>query len=274
MKIKLKKGTKVLIVFCFIGLSLLLYPRFSNYWNLRHSTQVVNSYENVLEDFAPADYHNIWDDAIQYNKDLLEESSTFELSAEMKARYDQTLNVTGDGLIGYIEIPKIGVTLPLYHTCSSYVLQSNAGHLEWSSLPTGGESTHCVISAHRGLPSAKLFTDLDMVREGDIFKITVLDQTLNYEVDRIRTVEPEDLSELTVQNGKDICTLFTCTPYGINTHRLLVRGHRIANDEAEVRLVSEAVLIDELVVAAFVGYPILFILTLIVLFKKPESKKR
>ena len=274
MKIKLKKGTKVLIVGCFIGLSLLLYPRFSNYWNLRHSTQVVNSYESVLEDFAPADYHKIWDDAIQYNKDLLEENSTFELSAEMKSRYDETLNVTGDGLIGYVEIPKIGVTLPLYHTCSSYVLQSNAGHLEWSSLPTGGESTHCVISAHRGLPSAKLFTDLDMVREGDIFKITVLDQTLNYEVDRIRTVEPEDLSELTVQNGKDICTLFTCTPYGINTHRLLVRGHRIANDEAEVRLVSEAVLIDELVVAAFVGYPILFILTLIVLFKKPESKKK
>lgn len=274
MKIKLKKGTKVLIVGCFIGLSLLLYPRFSNYWNLRHSTQVVNSYENILEDFAEADYHKIWDDAIQYNKDLLEENSTFELSAEMKSRYDETLNVTGDGLIGYVEIPKIGVTLPLYHTCSAYVLQSNAGHLEWSSLPTGGGSTHCVISAHRGLPSAKLFTDLDMVREGDIFKITVLDQTLNYEVDRIRTVEPEDLSELTVQNGKDICTLFTCTPYGINTHRLLVRGHRIANDEAEVRLVSEAVLIDELVVAAFVGYPILFILTLIVLFKKPESKKK
>ena len=271
---KLSKTTVILIIVCVIGLSLLLYPSFSNYWNSKHATQAIASYVHALEEIDDTDYKAIWQDAIDYNKALLERKNQFTLTDELRERYNDTLNVGGTGLMGYVEIDKLGVSLPLYHGTSEEVLQHAIGHIDWSSLPTGGESTHCAVSGHRGLPSAKLFTDLDKLREGDLFTLTVLDQVLTYEVDRIRTVEPADAADLLVTEGRDYCTLVTCTPYGINTHRLLVRGHRVENVEVNhVRVISEAVVIDPLVVAPIVAAPFLLALVLMVMLKRPENKQ-
>ena len=270
---KLKKSTIIMIVVCVLGLSLLLYPTVSDYWNSKHATKAIVTYVEALEKIDDTDYSAIWDNAIEYNRDLLDRKNQFALTPELKTRYDENLNVAGNGLIGYIEISKLGVSLPLYHGTSENVLQRAIGHIEWSSLPTGGESTHCVVSGHRGLPSARLLTDLDKLREGDLFTLTVLDQVLTYEVDQIRTVEPEDADDLLIEEGKDYCTLVTCTPYGINTHRLLVRGHRVETVEiSHVRVISEAVVIDPLIVAPIVATPFLLALVLIVMLKRPESK--
>ena len=269
---KLKKSTIILFVACILGLSLLLYPTISDYWNSKHATQAIVTYVEALEEIDDTDYQAIWESAIEYNKLLLERDNEFSLTPELRERYFKEMNVTEDGLMGYVEISKLGVSLPLYHGTTEDVLQRAIGHIEWSSLPTGGESTHCVVSGHRGLPSAKLLTDLDKLREGDLFTLTILGEVLTYEVDQIRTVEPADASELLIREGKDYCTLVTCTPYGINTHRLLVRGHRIETLTKEnVYVVSEAVVIDPLIVAPIVAFPFLFILLMIVLFKRPDG---
>ena len=270
---KLKTSTKIMIVVCIIGLSLLLYPTVSNYWNSKHSTKAINTYIEHIEVIDPEQYREVWDEAIAYNRDLLERENGFALTPELRERYESCLDISGIGVMGYVEIPKLDISLPLYHGTSESVLQRAIGHIEWSSLPTGGESTHCVVSGHRGLPSAKLFTELDKLREGDTFTLVILNEVLTYEVDRIRTVEPRDAGGLVIEEGKDYCTLVTCTPYGINTHRLLVRGHRVETVvQSEVHVVSEAVVIDPLIVAPVVAFPLLFALFMMVMLKKPEKK--
>jgi len=199
------------------------------------------------------------------------------LSPEQKQAYQSVLNVGGNGVMGYIEIPSIGVSLPMYHTVNEEILQVAAGHVEWSDLPVGGESTHCVLSGHRGLPSAKLFTDLDDLQVGDIFMLRVLDSLLTYEVDQILIVDPGDVKDLRRLSGQDLCTLVTCTPYGINTHRLLVRGHRIENtpETAVIRVTANAVQLDSMIVALIVAVPMMAVaVTVLLLFSKPRNSKK
>ena len=273
MKKKKKKiGTIILIVICFVGLCALLYPSVANYWNNNISTAAIMRYATAMHEIREEDYKEVWDQALQYNADMLALGSNFNLPGEMVDRYYECLDVTGVDIMGYIDIPKIGVSLPIYHGTSDEVLQTAVGHLAWSSLPTGGIGTHCCLSGHRGLANARLFTDLDMLREGDQFTLTILNEVLTYEVDRIRIVLPNEMSYLALDKDKDLCTLITCTPYGINTHRLLVRGHRVETVGPEARVISEAVLIDQLLVAVFLSIPILFLLLMAVMLKKPARK--
>ena len=240
------------------GLSLLLYPTISNYWNVRHQSHVIDSYVQQVEDMGEEKKQEMWQQAQQFNADLLKRPNPFEPSDAELERYDQLLDLTGNGAMGYIEIPAIDCKLPVYHGTPDKVLQVAVGHIEWSSLPVGGESTHAVLSGHRGLTSARLFSNLDKLNEGDRFMLHVLDETLTYEVDQSRIVEPEDTTDLQIKKGMDLCTLVTCTPYGINTHRLLVRGHRIANITGMAVIPAEAVQIPNYVAVPAVGVPMLF----------------
>lgn len=268
--------TIILFLVLLAGLSLVLYPSFSNWWNSMHMSRVITDYVNLIDDLDEDEYAEILEAAHVYNRSLAERENGYLLSDEQKSKYNDLLNVAGNGVMGYVEIPTIGVNLPIYHGTGEDVLQVAVGHLDWSSLPVGGESTHSVISGHRGLPSAQLFTHLDKVREGDIFVIRVLNETLTYEVDQILIVEPRQVESLLISQGEDQCTMFTCTPYGINTHRLLVRGHRVANEEeAEVRhVISEAILIEPAVVAPIVALPMLFVLFIYLMIPKKKRKWR
>ena len=270
-----KHGTTILLVIVFlVGLSLLLYPSFSDWWNSMHQSRAVASYVEQVAAIDKKQYEDIWKAARQHNQELLERDNPFVLEEERINAYEQLLNLGGTGVMGYVEIPQIGVTLPIYHGTDEAVLQIAVGHLEWTSLPVGGESTHSVISGHRGLPSAKLFTDLDKLVEGDIFIFRVLDEILTYEIDQILIVEPHEVQNLQVEEGKDLCPLLTCTPYGINSHRLLVRGHRVENTEEAkvVRVTSDAVQIDPVIVAPVVALPMLLMLFIILMI--PKRKKR
>lgn len=271
MKKKINNITTVLLfAVLFVGISLLLYPTLSDYWNSYHQTQAIANYAEKVSDLSEEEYDKIWVAAWEYNESLSENGTSFSLSETQKEQYEQLLNVSGLGVMGYIEIPEINCSLPLYHGTEESVLQIAVGHLEWSSLPVGGSSSHCVLSGHRGLPSAKLFTDLDKLSEGDIFILRILDEVLTYEVDQILIVEPEEVSSLQIIEGEDLCTLVTCTPYAINTHRLLVRGHRIENlkESQNVRITADAIQIEPLIVAPVVAAPILLILLLILLIPK------
>ena len=265
-------STILLVVALLAGVSLLLYPSLSNYWNSLHATQVVSNYAQQVQTMDRSRYETMWNDAVAYNRSLLTRSTDFALTDAQKRQYDALLNVDGTGIMGYLEIPALEVTLPIYHGTDDSVLQVGAGHIEWSSLPTGGESTHCVLSGHRGIPSARLFSDLDQLVAGDTFVIRVLDEVMTYEVDQILIVEPTDVSALTVEDGKDLCTLVTCTPYGVNSHRLLVRGHRVENASEAIRVTSDAVQIEPLIVAPLVAMPLLLALLLLLLL--PRSKKK
>lgn len=272
-KTKISKSTTILIVVFFVGLSLLLYPTVSNWWNSFHSTRAISSYAEAVSDMSKEEHDALWNAAVNYNKALVDGKMPYTLQTTQKEKYEDLLNVSGIGIMGYIEIPILKVSLPIYHGAEENVLQVAVGHLEWSSLPVGGESTHCVLSGHRGLPSARLFTDLDKLKEGDIFELNVLGEVLTYEVDKILIVEPEDVSALSIVEGEDYCTLVTCTPYGINTHRLLVRGHRIANvNDASSRVTSEALQIDPMIIAPAVALPIL--IALLVYLHVKYRKKR
>jgi len=238
-----KKSSKIVIILIFLaGLSLLLYPLVANQWNNHRQKQLISNYESVVADKEAAgniDYAAEMKKAEAYNDALLpsilpDSFAVADASTETDSSYEDSLNIAGDGMMGIVEIPKIDIKLPIYHGTSDEVLQKAAGHLEGSSLPIGGESTHAVISAHRGLPSASLFTDLDQLEIGDHFLIHVLDETLCYEVDQILVVDPEDTSALAVEDGEDLVTLLTCTPYGVNTQRLMVRGHRVPYEEQTV----------------------------------------
>ena len=274
-----KKGNflNILLVLVFlVGLSLLLYPSVSDYWNSFHQTRAIATYSEEVANLENEQYDEIWEAAQQYNRSLTERGNAYVLSEEQKEAYEKLLDVSGLGVMGYIEIPEIDVSLPVYHGTEESVLQIAVGHLEWSSLPVGGESTHCVLSGHRGLPSAKLFTNLDKLTEGDIFLLRVLDEVLTYEVDQTLIVEPQETGALRIEEGKDYCTLVTCTPYGINTHRLLVRGHRIENqaNATSIRVTADAMQIEPVIVAPIVAAPLLLCLMLWVLLRDPKKKKR
>ena len=265
--------TPFLILILLVGLSLLLYPTVSDYWNSFHQSRAIASYAEDVAKLDTVQYDDLWKAAKKYNEALAKGDINYVLKDEQKENYESLLNVSGTGVMGYIEIPSINCSLPIYHGTDEAALQIAVGHLEWTSLPTGGESTHCVLSGHRGLPSAKLFTDLDRLVEGDIFVLRVLDEVLTYEVDQILIVEPEETEDLQIEKGKDYCTLVTCTPYGINTHRLLVRGHRIENLEESgiVRVTADAIQIQPLFVAPIVAIPMLLVLLIILLL--PKKKK-
>ena len=268
--------TILLFLVLLVGLSLVLYPSFSDWWNSKHMSRVITDYVNLIDDLDEDEYAGLIEAAHAYNRSLLSRTNGYTTTPEQKEQYNKLLNIAGNGVMGYIEIPSIGVSLPVYQGTDDTVLQVAIGHLDWSSLPVGGESTHCVVSGHRGLPSAKLFTHLDKVREGDLFMLRILDEVLTYEVDRILIVEPHEVDSLMISKGKDLCTLFTCTPYGINTHRLLVRGHRVDNlEEKTVRhVITEALVIEPAVVAPLVALPMLLVLFIWILIPKKKRKWR
>ncbi|MGN8753971.1 class C sortase [Blautia sp. HCP3S3_C4] len=268
-------STIALIIVFFVGVSVLLYPTVSDYWNSLHQSQAIATYADSVENMDEQDYEKLWDAAVSYNQKLFQSGHGLGLKDEEKEEYNKLLDVSGTGIMSYIEIPKIKCSLPVYHGTDEGVLQIAVGHIEGSSLPVGGLNTHCVLSGHRGLPSAKLFSNLDKLEEGDIFMIRTLDQTLTYEVDQIRIVLPDEVENLKIEEGKDLCTLVTCTPYGINTHRLLVRGHRVANqEEAEVvRVTADAMLVDNRIVAMCIAVPVLVLLLIYVAFGGRRRKR-
>ncbi len=264
---KKKKGTLSTVILCIlflIGLGLLLYPTVSDYWNSLRQSRAVADYAQQVADMDNEAYMSMLNDAKAYNTAILGKTNPYLMTEENLAQYNSLLNLSGAGMIGYIEIPVLGQTIPIYHGVDESVLQVAVGHVEWTSLPIGGESTHSVLSGHRGLPSARLFTDLDEMSAGDIFVIRVLDETMTYMVDQILTVEPQQADPLRIVPGEDYCTLVTCTPYGINSHRLLVRGTRIENQEEAkvIRVTADAVQIEPMIVAPIVAVPMLLILGL------------
>lgn len=268
-------STILLILIFLVGLSLLLYPTVSDYWNSLHQSRAIAQYAEQVANLDNDVYEQLWADADAYNRTLPGMAQRYVLTDEEKEAYEQLLAPSGTGVMGYIEIPEISCSLPIYHGTDEAVLQIAIGHIEGSSLPVGGESTHCVLSGHRGLPSAKLFTDLDKLDTGDTFILRVLDETLTYEVDRILIVEPYELSALEIEEGRDYCTLVTCTPYGVNTHRLLVRGHRVENQEeaTAVRVTADAMQIDPVIVAPLVAVPLLLLLLVVLLARTGKKRK-
>jgi len=267
-------STIILVAVFLVGLSLLLYPSFSDWWNSLHQTRVVASYMGAVTDLNNDEYNQIWEDAREYNADLAAKPINYVLSDEESALYNQLLNVSGDGVMGYVEIPRIHVKLPVFHGTDEETLQVAIGHIAGSSLPTGGPGTHCVISGHTGLPRARLFTDINQLSVGDTFTLNVLDEVLTYEVDQIRIVLPYELDNLSIEEGKDYCTLVTCTPYGINTHRLLVRGHRVETKSSNtVRVTADALQIEPTLVAVIIAVPMLLILIFVVLITSGIRRK-
>ena len=258
-----------------VGVCVLLYPSFSNYWNTKTQSRAIVDYEAVLQYLEPEDYSSIFQAAYDYNDALYRTEFPLRDYENVPGYYD-ALKLEGTSIIGYVKIDKIGVELPVYHGTSNEVLNRGVGHLEGSSLPVGGESTHSVMSAHRGLPSAKLFTDLDRVEIGDTFQIIILDQLLTYQVDQIKIITPTEYKDLLIEEGMDYCTLVTCTPYGVNSHRLLVRGHRVENaEEAKiVRVTADAVQIEPIIVAPVVASPLLLVLLIAVLIPKKRRNER
>ena len=261
---KKHSGTILLVLIFFVGLAVMLYPTISDYINQRNQTRVVNSYAQQVDGLSDADYTAYFDTADVFNQKIAADPDAL-YHADRFSTYSTTLDVTGTGIMGYITIPRIGVELPIYHGTSDAVLQVAAGHLEGTSLPVGGESTHAVISAHRGLPSAKLFTHLDRLEVGDTFTITVLDRELTYEVDKLKVVD-----------GKDYVTLMTCTPYGINTHRLLVRGHRVTAPEnlKRIRVSADATRIEPILIAPLLAVPLLLLLLIGLLVSGRKRKQK
>ena len=260
---KQKKSTTIILILIFlVGLSLLLYPSVSDYWNSFTQSRAIASYVEAVANMDGNEYDHLRQLAYDYNASLNQRGNNFTLSDDQRAEYEQLLNVGGNGVMGYVEVPSIDVSLPIYHGTDEGVLQVAVGHLEWTSLPVGGEGSHCVISGHRGLPSAKLFTDLDEIVAGDTFLLRILDETLTYEVDQILIVLPHEISDLTIEPGKDYCTLVTCTPYGVNSHRMLVRGHRIETvaPEKEIRVTADAMQIEPLLIAPMMAVPVLLVL--------------
>ena len=271
--------TIILILILLAGLSLLLYPTVSDYWNSFHQSRAIASYAEQVAEIDSDTYEQLWADAQAYNRSLIGKVGRYDMTDEERAKYESLLDVSGNGIIGYSEIPSIKCSLPIYHGTDEAILQIAVGHIEGTSLPVGGSGTHCVLSGHRGLPSARLFTDLDKMVVGDIFMMRVLDETLTYEVDQIRIVLPNEMDDLEIEEGKDYCTLVTCTPYGINSHRLLVRGHRIENqvEAQDIRVTSDAIQIEPLIVAPIVALPMLLALLFILLVsgtKKPVGGKK
>lgn len=270
-------STIILVAIFFVGLSVLLYPTISDFWNEKRQSQAIINYDDLIVNLTPEDYSENFKKADDYNKKIRLMSNPFLSHKNIAEEYYSTLDVNGNGMMGYITIDKIKVQLPIYHGTSDQVLNSAVGHVEGSSLPVGGESTHTVLSAHRGLPSAKLFTNLDKLVVGDTFTIRILDRTITYQVDQILIVLPSKIDDLYIEEGEDYCTLVTCTPYGINTHRMLVRGTRIENIEPDkvINVITEAYQIDPLIVTPAVAAPMLGLLLIVLILKSrnPDKKK-
>ncbi len=268
-------STIILVAIFFIGLSVLLYPTVSDFWNEKRQSQAIVNYDNMIENLTPEDYSEFFSQADSYNQKIRNMSFPFLSHKDLAEEYYSILDVNGDGMMGYITIEKIKIQLPIYHGTSDAVLNTAVGHVEGSSLPVGGESTHSVLSAHRGLPSAKLFTNLDKLEIGDVFTIRILDRTITYQVDQILIVLPSETDSLEIVRGEDYCTLVTCTPYGINTHRMLVRGTRIENIEPEkiINVITEAYQIDPLLVTPAVAAPMLGLLLVALIVKNGRAKK-
>ena len=261
-----KRNTIIMIILFFIGLLTLFYPTLSNYYNEKMGSKTIYNYENIIDSYDSKKFKEIKDNAIKYNKDLSKLSDPLIDYKEIK-NYNNILNVNDEGMMGYLSIDKIRVEIPIYHGTSNDTLNSFVGHVEGTSLPIGGIGTHSVLSAHRGLPSAKLFSDLDKLEVGDTFKIIVLDEVLTYEVDKISIVKPNNSKELMKVKDKDYVTLLTCTPYGINTHRLLIRGVRIDNNISKVYISTEGFKINKLIVIPILTLPIIILLILIIIIK-------
>ena len=268
-----RKTTIILILFFFIGLSLLLYPSVSNYWNSKTQSEAIINYEAMLAAYKPEDYSAVFELAEDYNRELAALPLPLRDYTRIEETYWKALDISGTGMMGYLTIPKINQELPLYHGTSEAVLSTAAGHFQGTSLPTGGEGTHCVVSAHRGLPTAVLFTHLDRMEIGDTFTFTILDRVLTYEVDQIRIVEPDDISLIQIEAGKDYCTLLTCTPYGINTQRLLVRAHQVdASQKSSIYVANEAYRVEPMIVMPVVAMPFI-IMWLFYVLAVPVSKE-
>ena len=272
----MKKWKTLLLILVFLaGLSLLLYPSVSNYWNSLRQSRLVSQYMQSVSELEDRQKTELFQTAYAYNERLAQLPMHFTLNAQEREEYENTLDVSGTGVMGYLEIPKIEVSLPIYHGTEETVLEFAVGHLEGSSLPVGGASTHSVLTGHTGLPSARLLTDMSELEEGDIFYVQIMDETLTYEVDQIRKVLPEVINDLAIEEGKDYCTLVTCTPYGINTHRLLVRGHRIETArQAMMRFSANALEIDHMLVIPFLAAPVLLLLFLMTMLKPNRKKQR
>ena len=288
-KKKHRVSNLILVLILLVGVAIAGYPAFSDYWNSMHQSRAIQGYAERVAELTNDEYITVWEKAMEYNRRLACNPNPWAMTEEDFDDYEQQLNVDGTGNMGFISIPKINVNLPIYHGTSDRVLQTSIGHIAGTSLPTGSEhpdendyekvkyASHSVLSGHRGLPSAKLFSELDAMEIGDVFYLTILDQTLTYQVDKITVILPEDSSELTLFPGKDYCTLMTCTPYGINTHRLLVRGVRVENDKEliDVRVTADALKVEPLYVVPFIAGPVLLLMILwVVLFAGRKKKSR
>ena len=251
----------------FIGVFLLLYPTVSEHINALHRSRAIRNYNEITESLSDEEHDRILEAAKEYNKKLAKAEDPITEPKKVPG-YDETLDITGTGIMGYVTIDKIKVELPIYHGVDDNVLQIAAGHLPGSSFPIGGKGTHAVLSGHRGLPSARLFTDLDKLEEGDIFRITVMSDVLTYQIDQIKTVKPYEIDDLKIDPNKDQCTLFTCTPYGINSHRLLVRGVRVeTKEEYKVYVANDVFIVSPLIVAPVIAAPILLVLLILLMIK-------
>ena len=279
----------ILVLILLLGAAIAGYPAFSEYWNSIHQSRAIMGYAERVAELTNDEYEGVWQEALAYNRRLTVDPNPWDMNDEEKDEYEKQLNVDGTGNMGFISIPKINVDLPIYHGTSDEVLQTSIGHIDGTSLPAGSIhpnpddfsevsfGSHSVLSGHRGLPSAKLFSELDAMELGDIFYLTILDQTLTYQVDDITVILPEDSSGLGIFPGKDYCTLMTCTPYGINTHRLLVRGVRVENEKEllEVRVTADALKIDPIYVVPFIAGPVLLLMILwVVIFAGGRKKSR
>lgn len=263
-----------LAVIVLAGLCLLLYPSFSDWWNSMHQSRAIAAYVETVDAMSQEEIDEILNAAREYNERLWHRQNRWVLSEEEQAEYESLLDVSGNGIMGYINIPVIGVNLPIYHGTEESVLQVATGHLSATSLPVGGPGTHAAISGHRGLPSARLFTDLDQLKVGDIFTVSVLNEVYTYQIEQIVTVVPEDTSQMNLYQGEDLCTLQTCTPYGVNSHRLLLRGRRIEDVDGALMAASEAIRVPNYIVIPAVGIPILFLLLAVALiyFRRRKPK--
>ena len=264
-----KHSTIIMVLFFFVGLLVLLYPSISEFYNQKVQSKEIEDYEFILKKIDKKNYDDIFKEADEYNSSLRNLNDQFVDYRNLE-NYDEVLNVNNRGMIGYVSIEKIKVELPIFHGTSEKVLSNASGHLEGTSFPVGGTGTHSAISAHRGLASATLFTNLDKLEIGDTFTITVLDRLLTYEIDEISIVDPKDISSLEIADDKDYVTLITCTPYGINSHRLLVRGKRIENAKKKMFITTEAFKVSTLIVTPMVALPIVFTLLIIIIFKPVE----
>lgn len=271
-----KDGNYLILIFiCIIGFTLFMYPIIANYENSKYGLHIIDDYSKSVRNYSLEEARKIKNEVDEYNQDLLKRTYQFSLSDELKTKYNSLLDIDGNGNMGYLEIDAINVKLPIYHTVKDDVLDKSVGHIEWSSLPVGGESTHAVFSAHNGLVGPRLFTDLYKLKIGDKFIIHVLDERLVYEIDQIKTIEPDDTNDLKIIDGEDFVTLMTCTPYGINTHRLLVRGHRIIDNKEFSSFAPNGIIINKYVQAGLLSIvPLCLFMLILIISNKRASKKQ